>query len=260
MSSDKSRLRRNLILLLGAAGVYGHLFYQSAFRNPPPRVGLLNANKPQDPQAALAAGLVLIPPLELARTPVASRLSYPLGSENGALTYNARPFGEVDHLGDDLNGIGGENSDLGDPVFAIGNGLVVYAAPASEGWGNVVILQHRLSDGHFFQSFYGHLDSVQASPGQQVYRSQVIGTVGSAGGKYLAHLHFEIRDSISLGAGVGYHRLRLDRKNPEEFLREHRNAAETDFLPALETIAGPLPPENGMPPGKEWKGAREPRQ
>jgi hypothetical protein len=38
-------------------------------------------------------------------------------SENSAMAYNARRFTENHHLGDDLNGIGGEGSDLGDPIY-----------------------------------------------------------------------------------------------------------------------------------------------
>ncbi|HAF03369.1 MAG TPA: hypothetical protein DCG89_06190, partial [Spartobacteria bacterium] len=64
-------------------------------------------------------------PLELASLPTAARFDFPLGSENGAMTYNAQPFTKNHHLGDDLNGIGGEDSDLGDPIYAIADGRVL---------------------------------------------------------------------------------------------------------------------------------------
>lgn len=244
-SSRQPGFTPKLILLCLAAASFVWLFHQAArplaAAQRPARLGLILTGRSQDAKTLLSAGLALPSPVELAKTPRAACLTSPLGSEQGALTYNARQFGEVDHLGDDLNGIGGENSDLGDPVYAVGDGLVMFAGPASAGWGNVVMLQHRLNDGQLFQSFYGHLDAICVDLQERVHRGQVIGTVGTASGKYLAHLHFEIRDSICPGAGLGYHPLRLDRKNPAEFLQQHRNRAETNLLPALESIVGSAP-------------------
>src|SRR5438045_3286450 len=82
----------------------------------------------------------IVPALFLASLPTAARFDFPLGSENGALTYNAQPFTENQHLGDDLNGIGGENSDLGDPVYAVADGRVLLADEGGPGWGNVGIV------------------------------------------------------------------------------------------------------------------------
>jgi hypothetical protein len=63
-------------------------------------------------------------PLELASLPTAARFDFPFGSENAAMSCNAQHFTENHHLGDDLNGIDGENSDLGDPIYAIADGRV----------------------------------------------------------------------------------------------------------------------------------------
>src|SRR5262249_37900828 len=38
---------------------------------------------------------------------------------------HAQRFTENFHLGDDLNGIGGENSDLGDPIYTVADGRVL---------------------------------------------------------------------------------------------------------------------------------------
>ena len=57
--------------------------------------------------------------IELASIPTATRFDFPLGSENGAMAYNAQRFMENHHLGDDLNGIGGEDSDWGDTIYAV---------------------------------------------------------------------------------------------------------------------------------------------
>src|SRR6266581_1876032 len=81
-------------------------------------------------------------PLELASIPTATHFDFPLGNENGAMSYNAQRFTENRHLGDDLNGIGGENSDLGDPIYAIADGRVLLARDGGPSWGNVVIVLH----------------------------------------------------------------------------------------------------------------------
>ena len=64
-------------------------------------------------------------PFELASLPTATRFDFPLGNEYGAMAYNAQPFTENMHLGDDLNGIGGEDSDLGDPIYAVAERLEI---------------------------------------------------------------------------------------------------------------------------------------
>jgi hypothetical protein len=91
-------------------------------------------------------GFQLTSPILLASLPIATRFDFPIGNENGALTYNAQGFTENDHLGDDLNGIGGENSDLGDPVHAIADGRVLFAGDGGPGWGNIVILLHAYAE------------------------------------------------------------------------------------------------------------------
>ena len=76
----------------------------------------------------------IVPALFLASLPTAARFDFPIGSENGALAYNAQPFTQNRHLGDDLNGIGGENSDLGDPIYAVADGRVLFAEEGGPGW------------------------------------------------------------------------------------------------------------------------------
>ncbi|MGI9242186.1 MAG: M23 family metallopeptidase [Verrucomicrobiales bacterium] len=181
---------------------------------------------PNDP------ALILTRPIELARTPIASRLDMPMGSEHGALTYDFQPFMTLNperggrHLGDDLNGIGGMDTDLGDPVYAIGAGRVIYSADAHHGWGNVIIVAHRMADGERFLSFYGHLDRRDFGTGSEVVRGEQIGTVGKGGGAYPAHLHFEVRDSICPNPGRGYFTSALNRWDPSGTVRDRRGAPD----------------------------------
>src|SRR5207253_10891366 len=66
-------------------------------------------------------------PFELGSLPAAKRFDFPLGSEHGALVYNAQRFTENHHLGDDLNGIGGGNCDLGESIYSVADCRVFLA-------------------------------------------------------------------------------------------------------------------------------------
>ena len=180
-------------------------------------------------------------PWQSLTTPVVDRLDEPMGSENGALVYNAQPFWEMNeargghHTGDDLNGIGGMNTDLGDPVFAAAEGLVVYSGIPSPGWGPVLILAHRLADGRYFQTMYAHLHQIDVALGSLVGRGQKIATVGTAEGRYPAHLHYEIRTGHGIDIGAGYHAHPLNRVDPVAF-RAALTTAPDDLRPAVSTI------------------------
>jgi hypothetical protein len=170
-------------------------------------------------------------PLELASIPTAARFDFPLGSENGALAYNAQRFTEDHHLGDDLNGIGGENSDLGDPVYVVADGRVLLARDGGLGWGNVIIVLHAYIDHNgrkYVQSYYGHVETMLVRAGENVQRGQQIATVGTADGRYLAHLHFEMREFITPFVGPGYREDTRGWIDPSEFIRAHRGAPEDD--------------------------------
>ncbi len=175
--------------------------------------------------------LEIVSPLELAALPTATRFDFPLGNEHGAMAYNAQPFTENMHLGDDLNGIGGENSDLGDPVFAVADGEVLAAREGGPGWGNVIIVLHAYRENgvrKYVQSFYGHVQTILVAPREIVRRGQQIATVGTGGGKYLAHLHFEMREFITPFIGAGYRKETRGWLNPSAFIQAHRGAPDED--------------------------------
>ena len=191
------------------------------------RLGRELRERPPTPDAAFQ----LVAPVELASLPTAARFDYPMGSEHGALAYNAQPFTENRHLGDDLNGIGGENSDFGDPVYAIADGRVILAREGGPGWGNVIIVLHAYEENgtrKYVQSYYGHVEEMLVMPQQDVRRGEQIATVGSAAGRYLAHLHFEMREFITPFVGPGYREDTRGWINPSEFIAAHRGAPEDD--------------------------------
>ena len=194
----------------------------------------------------------LLSPLELASLPTATRFDFPLGSEHGAFAYSAQPFTENRHLGDDLNGIGGENSDLGDPVFAIADGRVILARDGGPGWGNVIGVMHALEENgarRYVQSYYAHVETILVKDGADVRRGQQIATVGNAGGRYWAHLHLEMREFITPFVGPGYRDDTRGWINSSEFIRAHRGAPEDDVgrVPAAATPDGESLPQQVNP-------------
>jgi murein DD-endopeptidase MepM/ murein hydrolase activator NlpD len=169
--------------------------------------------------------------LDLASLPTAARFDFPIGSEHGAFAYNAQPFTENRHLGDDLNGIGGENSDLGDPVFAVADGRVIYAQEGGPGWGNIVIVLHAYDENgarRYVESYYAHLQSFSVAVLDDVLRGEQIAKVGNANGKYWAHLHFEMREYVTPFVGPGYREDTRGWLNPSEFIQQHRGAPDDD--------------------------------
>ena len=177
-------------------------------------------------------------PWQSARIPRALRFDAPQGSEHGALVYNAQKFWDMNeprgghHEGDDLNGIGGMDTDLGDPVFATADGLVLFAGQPSPGWGNVVVIAHRAPDGRTLHSMYAHLDRIDVKPDTLVARGGRVGTVGTANGHYPAHLHFEMRASDGVDIGGGYAMDPGNRLDPAATVAALRNAAPGDLSPS----------------------------
>ncbi len=136
------------------------------------------------------------------RVRMADGFDFPVGKPEGQGYYIYRGFSANGHLGEDWNGKEGGDTDLGDPVYTIGNGMVILARNMRKGWGNVVIVRHAYRDRSgiaYSDSLYAHLDRITVREGQQVQRGQQVGTIGSNRGMYTAHLHFEIRKNLAIG-------------------------------------------------------------
>jgi murein DD-endopeptidase MepM/ murein hydrolase activator NlpD len=153
---------------------------------------------------------------------IAKHFDWPVGKPNGEGYYNAQPFGENDHLGEDLNAKTGGNSDLGDPIYSIANGYVTFAEDVGGGWGNIIRIVHKLEDGTYLESLYAHCDEIKIAKGQLVSKGNEIGTIGDAHGQYYAHLHFELRSKINMPIGGGYSPVTKGYLNPIEFIELHR--------------------------------------
>ncbi len=77
----------------------------------------------------------------------------------------------------------------GTTVSAAGVGTTIYAGFNFGGYGNLVVVQHRLG----YTTWYAHLSSITTSVGEQVSGGTRIGYVGSTGNSTGPHLHFEVR-------------------------------------------------------------------
>lgn len=77
----------------------------------------------------------------------------------------------------------------GTRVGAAGRGTTIYAGYNYAGYGNLVVIQHRLD----FTTWYAHLSSVTSWVGERVVGGTRIGYVGSTGFSTGPHLHFEAR-------------------------------------------------------------------
>jgi murein DD-endopeptidase MepM/ murein hydrolase activator NlpD len=93
------------------------------------------------------------------------------------------------HHGIDIAG------QLGNPVYAVDYGVVVYAGVNNFGYGNLIIVDH--GGKNDWQSVYAHLSEIDVSCGESVDQSQTIGLVGATGNASGPHLHFELRENGS---------------------------------------------------------------
>jgi murein DD-endopeptidase MepM/ murein hydrolase activator NlpD len=181
----------------------------------------------------------------------ADGFDFPLGDADGKGTYIdkatganhngwhvAKQFAEKDdsgiHTGEDWHGAGGENSALGQEVFAVANGRVVVAENLGKFWGNVLIIEHIVYENHErkrVRSLYAHLLEIKVQKGENVQKRQLVATIGQDPEKlFKAHLHLEIRldetlppDYLPVSDGKTSDWVRQHYTTPTEFINTHRN-------------------------------------
>jgi murein DD-endopeptidase MepM/ murein hydrolase activator NlpD len=100
----------------------------------------------------------------------------PIGDEFG-------PRGDRFHTGVDYPVAAGTT------IRAAGRGCVSYAGWSSGGYGNLVVISHRLG----MTSWYAHLSAIRVRAGHCVVAGTPIGRAGSTGHSTGPHLHFELR-------------------------------------------------------------------
>lgn len=161
---------------------------------------------------------------------LADGFDFPVGKPNADGYYKSRGLRlrSPQHFGEDWNGRDGGDSDLGDPVYAIADGVVTFAHDVRTGWGKLVLTRHAYRDKEsgqvkFIDTLNAHLDTMLVKVGQMVKRGQQIGTIGTNYGMYPAHLHFEMRHNITIG--IVRNSVPSDMVNwadPSDFINRHR--------------------------------------
>lgn len=159
--------------------------------------------------------------------------------------YIATRFGEQYslglHPGEDWNGKGGGNTDLGQPVCAVANGRVVFAENCGQPWGNVIVIEHVFYENYEqrrMRSLYAHLQMLKTKRGALVKRRQQIGTIGQDPERtFGAHLHLELRWEETLALtywpssnGKDLRWVREHYAEPSSFIAAHRRL----FVPQQE--------------------------
>lgn len=174
-----------------------------------------------------------------ALVPLADGFDYPVGKPDGKGYYKSRGLrlSTPRHMGEDWNGNGGGNSDLGDPVYTIGTGLVTYASDARGRWGNVVIVRHAFREpktGRVLccQTLYAHLDRIDVRLGQIVQRGDQVGTIGTNHGMFPAHLHIELHFNVMANCGQqGIPKTAQNYGNLSKFINTYRKLkAENKYV------------------------------
>lgn len=191
----------------------------------------------------------------------ADGFDFPFGDGDGGGSYNDKATGKhYDgwyiatrfaenyslgiHPGEDWNGNGGGNTDLGQDVFAVANGRVVVAENCGRLWGNVIVIEHQFYENHerkTIRSLYAHLQKINVNAGETVRRRQQIATVGQDPEKLFdAHLHLELRWDESLGPTywpTSDHKdiswVKEHYTEPSSFIKSHRKLLVPQTEPTL---------------------------
>ena len=121
--------------------------------------------------------------------------SLPVSGPRGDWAFGEGTLFQKKHSGEDLL------VPEGTAVRAAGQGIVVYADWAPEGWrqwlnkgyGWTIVLYHGLVDGQKLWTLYGHNSELTVSPDMQVKSGEIIARSGNTGASNTPHVHFEVR-------------------------------------------------------------------
>jgi murein DD-endopeptidase MepM/ murein hydrolase activator NlpD len=122
------------------------------------------------------------PPLTTVPEQYSGAMRWPLDAYIVSSEYGER-WGKL-HKGMDMA------AHVGEPVYAIADGEVIYAGDGLTGYGNVVIVRHDRKT----TSLYAHNSELKVKLGDQVTKGALVALLGNTGHSTGPHVHFEIRD------------------------------------------------------------------
>ena len=153
---------------------------------------------------------------------ITKSFGFPVGVPDGKGYYIGKKFWDrysnLNHLGEDWSGEGESNSDFGDTIYAIASGYISFSEDLGFTWGGIVGIVHKVENKlsifedesivhdtsiiqrgryRYIESFYAHCNSELVKQGQWVKKGDPIATMGNSGGRFVAHLHFEIRPNAN---------------------------------------------------------------
>lgn len=135
--------------------------------------------------------------------------------------YDAQSYGTKTsygyHEGCDLNLSTGGDSDLGQALIAVADGIISSVHSHATNFGNHIHLEFKINDKTYY-AHYAHCQDVYVSQGQTVKQGDIIATVGKSGTKY-AHLHFAIKNQPTGVDGIAKTKEDLKKwENPLKFI------------------------------------------
>ena len=120
------------------------------------------------------------------------------------------------HSGMDFSGA------IGTPIYATGDGKVVYAKN-EKGYGKSILIDH----GFNYQTLYTHLDKYNVKIHQKVKRGDIIGYMGNSGVSIGPHLHYEVKKNGIPVNPINYYFNDLTLDEYEKLVTEANNNGQT---------------------------------
>lgn len=191
---------------------------------------------------------------------------FPVGKPDGA-GYRVSGYDFLDwikefdayHSGEDWNGVGGGDTDYGDSVYAVSNGIVIASDYYTSFWGNIVLIEHILPNRTVVWSQYAHLKNRVVQEGKVVGKGELIGTIGKGDKKqFPAHLHFEIRKKYRAPDAWVKDWSKAQIKEyyyaPSDYINAHRKIVSSSITIRPYEI---LPTKEEAPEGWKWERPTE---